>query len=81
MVCPDSWGVSSPGLIYDFLVAIPSWIERGAGVLLSGPSHAEQAGGWGGIAVGAWLWPLAGDNVFWGHAGMQCWGVGGAESG
>lgn len=46
-VCPDSWSISSPGLISDFLVAIPPWIERGAGGLLSppvsGPSHAEQA--------------------------------------
>lgn len=75
VLCPDTWVISSPGLICDFLVAISPWTERGAGGLLSpavsGPRHAEQAGGWE-----AFLWPLAGDNVLWVMPGMQCWWVG-----
>lgn len=31
--------------------------------------------GWGGIAVQAWLWPLAGDNVLWGPARGAVLGV------
>lgn len=71
VVCPGSWVISSPGLICDFLVAIPPWIERGAGGLLcptvSGPSHAEQAGGWGGFS-GHWLGTMCSGVL----PGMQC---------